>query len=53
MQIELQKAGKKYYREWIFRGLSLTLNASGKVAVLGPNGSGKSTLLQMLSGAVV
>ncbi len=52
MTIKLNKAGKKFYREWIFRNLDLTLEAGSKWVILGPNGSGKSTLLQILSGAV-
>ncbi len=51
MTIILNKAGKKFYREWIFRNLDLTLEAGSKWVILGPNGSGKSTLLQILSGA--
>ena len=51
MTITLNKAGKKYYREWIFRNLDLTLEPGSKWVILGPNGSGKSTLLQILSGA--
>lgn len=51
MTITLNKAGKKFYREWIFRNLDLTLEAGSKWVILGPNGSGKSTLLQILSGA--
>ena len=52
MTITLNKAGKKFYREWIFRNLNITLEAGSKWVLLGPNGSGKSTLLQILSGAV-
>lgn len=52
MTIKLNNAGKKFYREWIFRNLDLTLEAGAKYVILGPNGSGKSTLLQTLSGAV-
>lgn len=51
MTITLNKAGKKFYREWIFRNLDLTLEHGAKLVILGPNGSGKSTLLQILSGA--
>ena len=51
MTITLNKAGKKFYREWIFRNLDLTLEPGAKLVILGPNGSGKSTLLQILSGA--
>lgn len=53
MKIELQKAGKKFFREWIFRNVDLILESSEKVAILGPNGSGKSTFLQLLSGALI
>jgi ABC-type multidrug transport system ATPase subunit len=50
MKIVLEKAGKQFARNWIFRNLSLNLSSPEKLAILGPNGSGKSTLLQMLSG---
>ncbi len=53
MKIELQKVGKKYFREWIFRNVDICLEAREKVAVLGPNGSGKSTFLQLLSGSLL
>ena len=53
MKIVLEKAGKKFYREWIFRNLDLSINVSEKIAILGPNGSGKSTLLQLLAGASI
>lgn len=49
-EIELKGAGKKFFRNWIFRGLSASILPHQKVVVLGQNGSGKSTLLQMLSG---
>jgi len=50
MRIVLESAGKKFFRNWIFRNLALELNSPEKIAILGPNGSGKSTLLQVLSG---
>ena len=53
MKIILQKVGKKFYREWIFRNLDLELSSMDSLAILGPNGSGKSTLLQLLSGSLV
>ena len=53
MKIELQKVGKKYFREWIFRNVAICLEPQEKIAVLGPNGSGKSTFLQLLSGSLL
>lgn len=50
MRVELQKLGKRFTREWIFRNLDFTLQSGHKYAILGPNGSGKSTLMQVLSG---
>jgi len=52
VKIVLEKAGKKFYREWIFRNLNIEIRPSEPLAVLGPNGSGKSTLLQIISGSV-
>jgi ABC-type multidrug transport system ATPase subunit len=53
MQIQLEQIGKKYNREWIFRGLSYTFQAGKKYAITGPNGAGKSTLLQTIAGSTV
>lgn len=50
MKIELQKAGKRFNREWIFRNATLQFHASNAYAITGPNGSGKSTLLQAIGG---
>lgn len=51
MRIELQNLGKRYNRQWIFRGLSYTFSSGNRYAIVGPNGSGKSTLLQVIAGA--
>ncbi|MEZ0486432.1 ABC transporter ATP-binding protein [Fibrella aquatica] len=50
MKIVAEQIGKKYRREWIFRGVDLTLSAGNSYTFVGPNGSGKSTLLQVLAG---
>lgn len=50
MTISLEKVGKRFNREWIFRKLDLNVTASAAVAITGPNGSGKSTLLQVIAG---
>ncbi len=52
MQITLTNAGKRFNREWIFRGLSYDFIAPKKYAITGSNGSGKSTLLQVISGSL-
>lgn len=52
ISIELNKIGKKFNREWIFRDLSFQLAASDSLLIRGGNGSGKSTLLQIMSGFV-
>src|SRR5471030_1070991 len=51
-RISLENIGRRFNRDWIFRGIDLTF-VSGKIyAILGPNGSGKSTLLQVLNGSL-
>lgn len=50
MKISLQQAGKRFNREWIYRGVTLELSSQNAYAVTGPNGSGKSTLLQAIGG---
>ncbi|PST85098.1 ABC transporter ATP-binding protein [Pedobacter yulinensis] len=50
MRISLENAGRRFNREWIFRGVTANLLPGGRYAVLGPNGSGKSTLLSLISG---
>lgn len=50
MEVSLSNIGKRYNREWIFRGIDSTFLLGDAVAILGANGSGKSTLLQVISG---
>ena len=52
MDITLEKAGKRFNRDWIFRNFSFEFISGGKYAITGPNGSGKSTLLQVLAGSM-
>jgi ABC-type multidrug transport system ATPase subunit len=49
MKIQLQQAGKRYNRDWIFRNLTYTFKQGEAYAITGPNGSGKSTLLQVIA----
>jgi ABC-type multidrug transport system ATPase subunit len=50
MKISLSTAGKRFNREWIYRGVTLEFSAGNAYAITGPNGSGKSTLLQAIGG---
>jgi ABC-type multidrug transport system ATPase subunit len=52
MIITLQNIGRRFNREWIFKGVDYTFTSGESYAILGPNGSGKSTLLQVLNGSL-
>jgi ABC-type multidrug transport system ATPase subunit len=52
MTIELSNAGKRFNRDWIFRGVTYHFQAGKSYAITGANGSGKSTLLQSISGSI-
>ena len=52
MTIRAEQIGKKYRKEWIFRGVDLSLSGGTSYTFVGPNGSGKSTLLQLLAGSL-
>ena len=52
MHITLTNTGKRFNREWIFRGVNHEFAAPKKYAITGSNGSGKSTLLQVISGSL-
>ncbi len=48
--IELQQVGKRFNRDWIFRGWDGILSSTSAYVILGGNGSGKSTALRTLLG---
>ena len=48
MEIAVDKLGKRYNREWIFRSLNYEFRPGCRVAITGSNGSGKSTLIKIL-----
>ncbi|WP_457130206.1 ABC transporter ATP-binding protein [Mucilaginibacter sp. HD30] len=52
MNISLQNVGRRFNRDWIFRGIDYNFTGGESYAILGPNGSGKSTLLQILNGSL-
>jgi ABC-type multidrug transport system ATPase subunit len=51
-KITLENIGRRFNRDWIFRGIDHTFTTGKIYAILGPNGSGKSTLLQVLNGSL-
>lgn len=51
-RITLENIGRRFNRDWIFRGIDHTFTQGETYAILGPNGSGKSTLLQVLNGSL-
>lgn len=53
MQITLNKIGKKFQHEWVFRNINYQFFLGKSYALVGPNGSGKSTLLQIISGLLL
>jgi len=53
VQIEATGLGKRFQRDWIFRGLTRAFRPGSATAVLGPNGAGKSTLLNTISGQLL
>ncbi len=48
--IRLQKLGRRFQRQWLFRGVEVAFSKGDIVAVLGGNGSGKSSITSMLAG---
>jgi ABC-type multidrug transport system ATPase subunit len=52
MKIVLENIGRRFNRDWIFKGIDHAFIQGESYAILGPNGSGKSTLLQILNGSL-
>lgn len=52
VEVRLENIGRRFNRDWIFRGLDYTFVSGQRYAVLGSNGSGKSTLLKIVSGSL-
>jgi len=51
MRVTLEDLGHKFPRQpFLFRGLTMSLQAGRVYALVGPSGSGKSTLLSILTG---
>jgi len=52
MDISLNNVGRRFNKEWIFKGVNYDFEQGKKYAILGPNGSGKSTLISILLGSL-
>lgn len=52
MRIVLDNIGRRFNKEWIFRGVNTEFLAGNAYAILGSNGTGKSTFLKVLSGSL-
>lgn len=50
MKIDLDRVGKRYQANWIFKNIDYTFESGKTYALLGKNGSGKSTLLRIIAG---
>ncbi|MEI6486911.1 MAG: ATP-binding cassette domain-containing protein [Sphingomonadales bacterium] len=50
--LTLDAIGLKNGAGWLFEGLSLTIDARDRVALIGRNGAGKSTLLKIIDGSI-
>ncbi|GAA4783547.1 ABC transporter ATP-binding protein [Olivibacter ginsenosidimutans] len=48
LEIVLEDIGRRFNRDWIFRGINCRFVQGNSYAILGANGSGKSTLLQII-----
>lgn len=51
--VTIENLHKNYGKNEVLKGVNLTINTSGIIAVLGPNGSGKTTLIKSILGMVL
>lgn len=49
MKVQLIDIAKRFNKEWIFKGVNLTLESGKIYGLTGANGSGKTTLLSIIS----
>ena len=50
--LSASEVSKSYSERTLFSGLTLTIEAGDRIALIGANGSGKTTLLEILSGDI-
>lgn len=49
MKLTLKNLGRRFNKEWIFRGVDAEIDEQNPTVIFGHNGSGKSTLLKLIS----
>jgi ABC-type multidrug transport system ATPase subunit len=49
MKVQLIDVAKRFNKEWIFKGVNLTLESNKIYGLTGANGSGKTTLISIIS----
>lgn len=50
--ILVNRIGKRFVKDWIFREISFCINTKESAVIIGPSGSGKSVLLKTLAGLI-
>jgi ATP-binding cassette subfamily F protein uup len=50
--LTLERIGLRTGAQWLFRDLSLTIDARDRLALIGRNGAGKSTLLKLIDASI-
>src|SRR5690554_407303 len=51
--VKIENLHKKFGKNKVLKGIDLTIDRGGIIAVLGPNGSGKTTLIKSMLGMVI
>lgn len=53
MTITLDNLGRRFNKEWIFRGISKVIDPLHPTVIFGNNGSGKSTLMKLITSSEI
>lgn len=51
--VSIENLHKKFGKNQVLKGVDLTIDTGGIIAVLGPNGSGKTTMIKSILGMVI